>query len=209
LLDTPIKTRLLLPPRAARLALAGCDTPTHYVHTKHDQVVVMGLDYKDFENAASELVNQMLASSLMVHPKSNQGARYVLAISNIVNDTTQRIDTDQLTKKIRISLLNSGRFVVTTAIGIDGPEDAMTQKVRQLRNSKMVNQTTVKKDGRVVAPDFSLSGKILQRNSRVSRSTQQVDYFFQLTMTNLDDGLAYWEGEYPIIKRGDNRSVSW
>lgn len=204
-----MKIRLLLTTLTASLILAGCATPTHYVDTKNDQVAVMGLDYKDFENAAGELVNQMLASPLMVHPKSNQGARYVLAVSNVLNDTAQRIDTDQLTKKIRISLLNSGRFVVTTAIGINGPEDAMTQKVRQLRSSKMVNQKTVKKDGRVIAPDYSLSGKILQRNNRVSSSTQQVDYYFQLTMTNLDDGLAYWEGEYPIIKRGDNRSVSW
>lgn len=204
-----MKIRLLLTTLTASLVLTGCVTPTHYVDTKNDTVAVMGLDYKDFENAAGELVNQMLASPLMVHPKSNQGARYVLAVSNVMNDTAQRIDTDQLTKKIRISLLNSGRFVVTTAIGINGPEDAMTQKVRQLRSSKMVNQKTVKKDGRVIAPDYSLSGKILQRNNRVNSSTQQVDYYFQLTMTNLDDGLAYWEGEYPIIKRGDNRSVSW
>src|SRR3546814_6899039 len=77
---------------------------------------------------------------------------------------------------------NSGRFIVTTAIGINGAEDEMTRKSRQLRNSKMVNQKTVKKDGRVIAPDYSLSGKIIQRNSRVSSRTQQVDYYFQLTI---------------------------
>ncbi|GAA0233461.1 penicillin-binding protein activator LpoB [Castellaniella daejeonensis] len=204
-----MNTRALLSVSALCLALAGCATPTHYVDMKNDTVAVMGLDYKDFENAATELVNQMLASPLMVHPKSNQGARYVLTVSNVINDTAQRIDTDQLTKKIRISLLNSGRFIVTTAVGLNGPEDAMTAKSRQLKSSKMINQRTVKKDGRVIAPDFSLSGKIIQRNNRVSSRTQQVDYYFQLTMTNLDDGLAYWEGEYPIVKRGDNRTVSW
>ena len=204
-----MNTKLIFSSLALTLALTGCVTTTQYVDPKADQVAVMGLDYKDFENAASELVNQMLASQLMVHPKSAQGGRYVLAVSNIVNDTTQRIDTDQLTKKIRISLLNSGRFVVTTAIGINGAEDDMTRKSRQLSNSKMVNQKTVKKNGRVVAPDFSLSGKIMQRNNRVDSRTQQVDYYFQLTMTNLDDGLAYWEGEFPIIKRGDNRTVAW
>ena len=51
--------------------------------------------------------------------------------------------------------------------------------------------------------------KIIQRVNRVNSRTQQVDYYFQLTMTNLDDGLAYWEGEYPIVKRGDNRTVTW
>ncbi|MBF6616736.1 MAG: penicillin-binding protein activator LpoB [Candidimonas sp.] len=204
-----MNSKLILSGAALALMLSGCVTPTHYVDTKTDTVAIMGLDYKDFENAAGELVNQMLASPLMVHPKSAQGGRYVLTVSNIVNDTTQRIDTDQLTKKIRISLLNSGRFVVTTAIGLHGAEDDMTRKVRELNKSKMVNQKTVKKAGRVVAPDFSLSGKIIQRGGRIDNRTQQVEYSFMLTMTNLDDGLAYWEGEYPIIKRGDNRTVIW
>lgn len=201
--------KLSLSAVALSLALAGCATTTQYVDTKNDNVAVMGLDYKDFETAANKMVNDMLDSPLMVHPKAGQGGRFVVAMSDIVNDTAQRIDTDQLTKKIRVSLLNSGRFVITTAIGSNGPEDTMTAQSRMLKKSKMVNQKTVKKDGRVVAPDFSLSGKIIQRNNRVDSSTQQVDYYFQLTMTNLDDGLAYWEGEQAIIKRGDNRTVSW
>lgn len=194
---------------ALTVALAGCAPVTQYVDTKNDNVAVMGLDYKDFETAATQLVNDMLNSPLMVHPQAGQGARFVVAVSDIVNDTAQRIDTDQLTKKIRVSLLNSGRFVITTAIGVNGAEDQMTRMSRDLKNSKMVNQKTVKKDGRVIAPDYSLSGKIIQRNNRVDSRTQQVDYYFMLTMTNLDNGLAYWEGEYPIIKRGDNRTVTW
>nr|WP_324255612.1 hypothetical protein [Planctobacterium marinum] len=65
------------------------------------------------------------------------------------------------------------------------------------------------KDGQVYAPDFSLSGKIIQRTSKVSNSKQLVEYYFQLTMTQLETGLAYWEGEYPIAKTGRNDSVSW
>src|SRR3546814_11843541 len=90
----PSNTKLLLSTLALTLALTGCATTTHYVDQKNDKVAVMGLDYKDFENAASEMVNQMLASPLMVHPKASQGGRYVLAVSNIVNDTTQRINTE-------------------------------------------------------------------------------------------------------------------
>ncbi|MBR9830407.1 MAG: penicillin-binding protein activator LpoB [Oceanospirillales bacterium] len=190
-------------------ALSGCTTTAHYVNPGQDQTVVMGLDYKDFESAASQAVDEMVASPLLVHPKAAQGGRYVMAVSSMINDTTQRIDTDQLTKKIRVRLLQSGKFITTTAIGLNGPEDAMTQQVRQLRNSAMVKGSTVKKNNKVIAPDYSLSGKIIQRNNRVDRRTQQSDYYFQLTLTNLENGLAYWEGEYPIIKRGDNRTVTW
>jgi uncharacterized protein (TIGR02722 family) len=204
-----MKLKLSLSAIALAAALTGCATPTQYVDTKNDNVAIMGLDYKDFESAATKMVNDMLNSPLMVHPRAAQGGRYVIAISNITNDTAQRIDTDQLVKKIRVSLLNSGRFVITTAVGLNGPEDAMTAKSRSLQHSKMMNQATVKKNGRVIAPDFSLSGKILQRNHRVDSSTQQVEYSFMLTLTNLDTGLAYWEGEETIVKRGDNRTVTW
>ena len=47
-----------------------------------------------------------------------------MAVSRIVNDTTLNLDTDQLVKKIRIALLNSGRVIATTAVGADGPEDS-------------------------------------------------------------------------------------
>ena len=194
---------------AATVLMTGCSTKPHYVDQSNDQVVVMGLDYKDFEKAASSAVEEIVSSPLLVHPKASSGGRYVMAVSTILNDTTQRVDTDQLTKKIRVSLLQSGKFITTTAISANGAEDKMVAQVRELKNSKLVNQKTVKKNGTVVAPDFSLSGKIIQRNHKVDKRTQQVDYYFQLSITNLENGLAYWEGEYPIVKRGDNRSVSW
>ena len=98
--------KLSLSAIALSVALAGCAITTHYVDTKTDNVAVMGLDYKDFETAANKMVNEMLDSGLMVHPKAGQGGRFVVAMSDIVNDTAQHIDTDQLTKKIRVSLLN-------------------------------------------------------------------------------------------------------
>ncbi len=61
----------------------------------------------------------------------------------------------------------------------------------------------------MIAPDLSLSGKIIQRNVRVNSGTQQVEYYFQLTLTDINTGLAFWEGETVIGKRGSNKSVSW
>ncbi|MCL6271268.1 penicillin-binding protein activator LpoB [Sansalvadorimonas sp. 2012CJ34-2] len=189
--------------------MAGCATQTTYVDPAQDKTVVMGLDYKDFNSAAKQAVTGIAKSPLMVHPQMAQGARYVISVSPIVNDTTQRIDTDQLTKKMRSELLKTGRFITTTAVTANGPEDAMTEKVRKLSSSKLINQATVKKNGTVIAPDFNLTGKIIQRNNKVDRNTQQVDYYFQLTLTNLEKGLAYYEDSIQIIKRGSNKSVSW
>ena len=188
------------------LMLTGCATATRYVDPANDQgAVSMGLDYRDFERAASESVDSMLESGAVDNPN---GGRYVLVVSRIVNDTMQRLDTDQLVKKIRVDLLRSGRVVTTTAISADGAEDQMSMRVRELRNSEEFDQRGVERKGTLQAPDLSLSGKILQRNRKVGRE-QQVEYYLQLSLTDLTTGLALWEGESQVIKRGSNASVSW
>jgi len=45
----------------------------------------------------------------------------------------------------------------------------------------------------MIAPDYSLSGKIIQRNATLSNGDTEVNYYFQLTLTDIKTGLAYWE----------------
>ena len=165
-----------------------------------------GLDYRDFEYSAARAVESFLNSPLSFKPGSD--APWVLAISRVVNDTTLNIDTDQLIKKIRIALLNSGRVITTTAVGAGGPEDALSAQVRELEESELFNQETVAPRGTMVAPELSLSGKIIQRANRIG-DDQQIDYYFQLTATNIETGLAYWEFEEVIAKRGDGSQFAW
>ena len=192
---------------ATLLLLAGCAAQTTYVDPRADTgPATMTLDYRDFEMAAGESVESLLRSGAVDRPG---GGRYVMVVSRVINDTMQRIDTDQLTRKIRVELLNSGRVVTTTAVGLDGPEDEMNMRVRELRDSEEFDQRGVQARGTLQAPDLSLSGKIIQRNHTLDRRRQQVDYYFQLVMTDLETGLAIWETEVPIIKRGSGRSVAW
>ena len=181
---------------------------TEKVDARSDRgATTVGLDYRDFEDAASDAVQSMISSGSVNNPA---GGRYVLMISRIVNDTMQRIDTDQLVKKIRIELLNSGKVVVTTAVSGSGAEDSASFAVREdLRGNSEFDQSRVQRKGTMVAPDISLSGKIMQRNLTVDRRRQQVEYYFQLTLTDLETGLAVWENEYPIIKRTSNRRAGW
>ncbi|MGB1291807.1 MULTISPECIES: penicillin-binding protein activator LpoB [unclassified Pseudoalteromonas] len=195
----------------AVILVSGCQSTTKYVDSGNESIAVLGLSQRDFDQAANQALNDIIASPLLVHPEADKGGRYILSIYNIINDTSQRIDTDQLVKKIRVGLLQSGKFLTTTAVNFtgSGPEDTSSTKVRELNDSALINKNTVKKNGTVISPDFSLSGKIIQRTNRVNRSEQLVEYYFQLTLTQLETGLAYWEGEYPIAKTGSNDSVTW
>lgn len=203
--NIPVAIAFLLAISIPPATLAG---KTEKVDPRSDRAsTTVGLDYRDFEDAASDAVQSMIASGSVNNPA---GGRYVLMVSRILNDTMQRIDTDQLIKKIRIELLNSGKVVVTTAVSGSGAEDSASFDVRQdLRGNEEFDQSRVQRKGTMVAPDLSLSGKILQRNLSIDRRKQQVEYYFQLTLTDLDTGLAIWENEYPIIKRTSNRRAGW
>ncbi len=185
---------------------AGCTPKTQLLTSGAvDQPVTMGLSGSDFEQAASDAVQSMLTSGAV---DRNDGKKHIMVVSTVLNDTMQRIDTDQLVKKIRVDLLRSGKVLTTTAIGLNGAEDKMTQAYAELSQSRKVDRRTVVRQ-RLAAPNMSLSGKIIQRNNRVDGNKQLVEYYFQLTLTDLANGLAVWEGETPIRKLGSAKGTSW
>jgi len=185
---------------------AGCTPQTQLLPQGGvDQPVTMGLSGSDFAQAASDAVQSMLTSGAV---DRTDGKKNIMVVSTVLNDTMQRIDTDQLVKKIRVDLLRSGKVLTTTAIGLNGAEDKMTQAYAELSQSRKVDRSTVVRQ-RLAAPNMSLSGKIIQRNNRVDGNKQLVEYYFQLTLTDLSNGLAIWEDETPIRKLGSAKGTSW
>lgn len=190
------------------LVFTGCTKKNVYVgdNTSAEISRTLGIDSEDFRKTANEAVESMLRAGVL--NKAN-GSKYILAISNVINDTPQNIDIDQLIKKIRIELLQTGKVIVTTAVRAGGAEDNMSYEARKLRNSDEFNQKNVAKKGKLVAPELSLGGKIIQRTSKLANGDKLVDYYFQLTLTQIETGLAIWEGETVIKKSGDSDSVTW
>ncbi|BDB66715.1 penicillin-binding protein activator LpoB [Helicobacter cinaedi] len=188
------------------LLIAGCGGGPEYVDASNSKAYAsMGLDYHDIEKAASDSV-QSLLSSAQVREISQGGKKRVVMISGVINDTMQTIDTDQLSRKITRDMRNSGKFVLTLAQG------AKTEKgidmARSARDNDEFDQRTTIEKGNLKSAELSLSGKIVQKNTKVG-SKQRTDYFFLLTLTNLKDGTVVWDDEINIIKLGSNSSVTW
>lgn len=190
------------------LALTGCSSNIEYVTKDNaEDAVTLGLDSQDFEQAAQESLNSLISSNALNKPG---GGRYVVAIGKIINDTTIRIDTDMLVKKIRIGMLQSGKAVITTAIaGNSNNVDDLIYDVRELRDNDEFKKDTIAGKGALYAPDFSLTGKIVQRIARTGKNKQLVEYYLQLTLTDIKSGLAYWENESVVRKLGSNKSTVW
>ena len=160
---------------------------------------VMELEYRDWTNTAEKMTESMMQSGAFKKVKDP-----VIAIGNIVNDTQQRFDTDILTKKIRTTLLKSGTAQIATNFS---GEDLTSEKMRAQRTNAEYDQETIAKTGTLVAPNMSLSGKMIQRNLKLesgilSSVDTRVEYYLQLTLTDLKTGLSVWEDEQPIIKEG-------
>lgn len=192
-------------PIALTLALCACGG-TRVIDTNDSKEVasmqnVMELEYRDWTKTAENMTDSMLKSNAFKKVKDP-----VIAMGNIVNDTQQRFDTDILTKKIRTTLLKSGTAQVATTFS---GEDVNSEKMRNLRKNAEYASDTIAKTGTLVAPNMSLSGKMLQRNLKLdsgwfSSVDSRVEYYLQLTLTDLKTGLSVWEDEQPIIKEGDH-----
>ncbi|BAF70801.1 penicillin-binding protein activator LpoB [Nitratiruptor sp. SB155-2] len=214
-----MKKLVLLSTTAAMLFFSGCATSSSQVrYINHEKAgtsapASLGLDYEDINTAAQKLINSMLKSpyldKLYRIKMRKEGKPLILMISDFTNDTTQRLDIDQIVKKIRIALLNSGKFIVTTAVRAGGVEDRATRELRKLRKNKEFNQKTIAKEGTIIAPDLSLSGKIIQRTTPLPNGEQRVDYYIQMSLTDVTSGLAFWEGEEVISKAGSSKAAPW
>jgi uncharacterized protein (TIGR02722 family) len=199
-------TRLaLLALTAASAAfLTGCATQNNakYVDSKGPNTIVSlnAINIQDWNTAADKLVASLLASGVLERAPELPA---IMAISRIRNNTQQQVDTDSLTKKIRIALNQTGKVVTTTTMGPDGKvEDAMAADAGAM-GAFMAGQKQVTK-----LPYYTLSGKLLEDRVK-SGGTRQVTYTFQLSLTTVKDGLALWEGEELITKQGQHSSVGW
>ena len=186
---------------ALPLVLGGCATRAHYIQTggRESVVSINEINIQDFIQAANTATSDLLAAGALDKVSTPPA---VIAISRIVNNTGQQIDTDLLTKKIRVALLNSGKAQTTTTMGLGGTaEDPMAKGLQQ--------ESEFKSDAKATrTPDFTLSGKIIQTVAR-DGNTSQSTFSFQLSLTDAKTGLAVWEGEKEITKQGGRPAVGF
>jgi uncharacterized protein (TIGR02722 family) len=198
------RSTILAATAALALLATGCATKNDakYVDSQGPNTIVSlnQINIQDWNNAADKLVASLLASGVLERAPELPA---VMAVSRVRNATQQQVDVDNLTKKIRIALNQTGKIVTTTTLGPDGKkEDALAADVGAM-GSFMAGEKQ-----KTTLPFYSLSGKLLE--DRVSSgSTKQVTYTFQLSLTTVKDGLAVWEGEEQITKQGQRSSVGW
>ena len=175
-----MKTAIL--PVLAAVLLAGCATTPERVDRHNDKgPEVMGLDYRDFNEAAAEALRSIREEGTVDKPG---GGRYVVYVGRVINKTTQNWESTQLTKAVTIELRKSGKVVVTMV----PPDDDEIEGIK---------------------PELVLTGKVSERNIQMTSSKKQTEYYLELELTDPKTKLVYWEGQAPIVKRGSSKTVNW
>lgn len=144
---------------------------------------------EDFDVLVRKLVGDISESGRL----NKKSGKYVLAISDILTDTIHDVDVDIFVKKLRVALQKENKVIMSTF-----SEDKMVMKSRELRNSKETNQANVAKRNSLLAPEISLTGRIMERELPSDRS----EYTVLLTISDLKQGTSIWEGEQSIVKNG-------
>lgn len=189
----------------AALSTTGCATQTRVISDAESQEFVSAsLDDNDFQNAAQVMLNDLLARKFIT-PKQN-GKPWQVYITNVRNDTMQHIEVKDLTDYIENEMINSGNVLTTRAFGADRSE-AIAQS-RELANSSLVDKTTVKKKGTVQAFDYTLEGRIAQKNTMVDGG-KKIEYKFSLDLIDMDTGSKVWGKVKNIIKLTDKNTQTW
>ena len=175
-----MKTAIL--PVLAAVLLAGCATTPERVDRHNDKgPEVMGLDYRDFNEAAAEALRSIREEGTVDKPG---GGRYVVYVGRVINKTTQNWESTQLTKAVTIELRKSGKVVVTMV----PPDDDEIEGIK---------------------PELVLTGKVSERNIQMTSSKKQTEYYLELELTDPKTKLVFWEGQAPIVKRGSSKTVNW
>ncbi len=199
-----MKLALATTTAATALLLVGCASKNdaRYIDPQGPQTVVSidRINIQDWNNAAERLVASLLASGVLERAPEQPA---VMAVSRIRNNTQQQVDTDLLTKNIRVALNRTGKVITTTTLGPDGRvEDPLAAEVGSMQAFMSGERQ------RTVLPFYTLSGKLLEDRVRVG-NTQQTTFTFQLSLTTTRDGLAVWEDVQQITKQGRRSSVGW
>lgn len=166
--------------------LAGCETGNaKYTESGGPRSLISTdkINIADWNKAADALVDSLISSGAFENFNSKP---VIIQVSRIVNRTSQRVDTDLLTKRITIALNNSKLAIAKT-------DDPLSKELAEYQNFAGGK-------GGVPAASAALSGKIIEDREKVGGKTE-VTYVFQLSLNA--GGLAIWEDQRQITKQSE------
>lgn len=172
------------------VALTGCPERVRYADPDRTEVLTPAYGSTDLK-----LIAEKMVTSLLGHPVLNREKKPVIWMCDIANNTSDYINTREITNKMQVGLLKSGKVSFT------GDSNRLDEARAQLRfqSGGEVDPATAKKAGKIVGADFLLYGEI---SSIVKKSGREKDVFYIITLKlqDIEKGTLEWAEEEEIRK---------
>jgi len=158
------------------------------------------INSQDFTRAANKLLQDLFTTGALAKAPDQPA---ILHVGEVRNDTQTYFDTDLLLQAMKRDLLASNRVRISTTEGLGGK--ASDKYAKEVRAKLEAGDPFAVIQPR---PFFSLSGKIIEETSRVDKVTQK-DFYFLMTLTEIDTGTGVWFGRELISKQGRRGAIGF
>jgi uncharacterized protein (TIGR02722 family) len=190
------------------LALGACSS-VGYDDPGKVETLTIDFGSTDLQTLAGGMVDSLIQSpqlNYIVHDYDDKGdKRIVTLMGGVENRTSEHIDTQGITDKIRVKLLNSGKFRFVA--GEQGQKEIGDQ-VRLQQGSGRFDPEKAREFGKQVGADVILYGVLRSIEKDKGRSLESpskkedVYYQFVLNCVNIDTGELTWADEKELRKTG-------
>lgn len=190
------KSKILIISLSAALALASCTSSTVERVDADTQTDLSGhWNDTDARIACNDLAEQVTDSKWYSTFISENGRKPVIIIGSFRNNTDEHINTSIISKKLEISLLNTGKVLSVAS-------SSERKEIRDERDDQQVNASleTAKNIGNETAADFMLQGDIKTIvDSDGSKTTRT--YYITAELIDVETNTKIWLGENSSIKK--------
>ena len=184
------------------LVLASCSGNRAFTkgeYTDPDRVILLDDRYNESD---MKMMADSLVDSLMKHPIIVDAKKIpVFQVEKVVNSTSEHIDMQSLTDKIRTALIKSGKVQFHDK----DEREALSDEYDYQNKSGNVAKETAKEKGHQIGSDYIVSGDF---SSNVQELGAKKVIFYKLTLkaTDIKTGIITWTDEKEIKKLFKKRS---
>lgn len=183
---------------AAALVISGCATaPTpgvgsskiSYGDARAVETVSIEYGSTDLQMTAEKMARSLAQSGVL------QG-RPLIQVYDVMNKTSEYIDTREITNSIKVQITKSG---VARFTNDDNQLQNQVDQLRTQNQSGLYKSSTVARMGNMIAAKYRLEGSV---SSIVKRTEDYKDVYYKFTLQLIDveTGIAEWIDEQEIRK---------
>jgi uncharacterized protein (TIGR02722 family) len=173
------------------LIFSSCSTNRAFTKGEYtDPERVILLDDR-FNESDMKILADALVKSLEEHPIVASKTKIpVFFVERVINSTSEHIDMDSLTDKIKTALIKTGKV----AFHDKQQRSVLTEEYEYQTKSGNVDQTTAKQKGSQIGSDYVMSGNFSSIIQEVGNK-KVIYYKLNLKATDIKTGLISWSDE--------------